>query len=88
MQFRKKCSVSTSVGGAAEGTASDVQMILRSFNTFMSQIAFKGSWSSAAPLTTRSAKTTGYGYFLPSGETFYGIVLTISYAIPPLRTEV
>ena len=74
--------VSTSVGGAAEGTASDVQMMSGSFNTFMSQIACNGGWSSTAPHTTRSATTTGYGDFLSSGETFYGRVLTSSYAIP------
>ena len=74
--------VSTSSGGAAEGTSSDVQMMSGSFNTFMSQIACNGGWSSTAPHTTRSATTTGYGDFLSSGETFYGRVLTSSYAIP------
>ena len=42
-----------------EGTASDVQMMSGSFNTFMSQIACDGGWSSTAPHTTRSATTTG-----------------------------
>ena len=74
--------VSTSVGGATEGTASDVQMMSGSFNTFMSQIACNGGWSSTAPHTTRSATTTGYGDFLSSGETFYGRVLTGDFAIP------
>ena len=57
-------------------------MMSGSFNTFMSQIACNGGWSSTAPHTTRSATTTGYGDFLSSGETFYGRVLTSSYAIP------
>ena len=74
--------VSTSSGGVAEGTASDVQMMSGSFNTFMPQIACSGGWGSTAPQIARSATTTGYGDFLNSGETFYGRILTSSYAIP------
>ena len=74
--------VSTSSGGVAEGTASDVQMMSGSFNTFMPQIACTGGWSSTAPQIARSATTTGYGNFLNGGETFYGRILTSSYAIP------
>ena len=74
--------VSTSSGGVAEGTASDVQMMSGSFNTFMPQIACSGGWGSTAPQIARSATTTGYGDFLNGGETFYGRVLTNSYAIP------
>ena len=74
--------VSTSSGGVAEGTASDVQMMSGSFNTFMPQIACTGGWSSTAPQIERSATTTGYGDFLNSGETFYGRVLNSSYEIP------
>ena len=74
--------VSTSSGGVAEGTASDVQMMSGSFNTFMPQIACSGGWGSTAPHIARSATTTGYGDFLNSGETFYGRILTSSYAIP------
>ena len=74
--------VSTSSGGVAEGTASDVQMMSGSFNTFMPQIACSGGWSSTAPQIARSATTTGYGDFLNGGETFYGRILTSSYAIP------
>ena len=80
--INNKRYVSTSSGGVAEGTATDVEMISGSFNTFMSQIACNGGWSSTAPHTSRSATTTGYGDFLSSGETFYGRVLTSSYAIP------
>jgi hypothetical protein len=80
--INNKRYVSTSSGGASEGTATDVEMISGSFNTFMSQIACNGGWGSTAPHTTRSATTTGYGDFLSSGETFYGRVLTSSYAIP------
>ena len=53
-----------------------------SFNTFMPQIACSGGWGSTAPQIARSATTTGYGDFLNSGETFYGRILTSSYAIP------
>ena len=74
--------VSTSSGGVAEGTASDVQMMSGSFNTFMPQIACSGGWGSTAPQIARSATTTGYGDFLNGGETFYGRILTSSYAIP------
>ena len=74
--------VSTSSGGVAEGTASDVQMMSGSFNTFMPQIACSGGWGSTAPHIARSATTTGYGDFLNGGETFYGRILTSSYAIP------
>ena len=74
--------VSTSNGGVAEGTASDVQMMSGSFNTFMPQIACSGGWGSTAPHIARSATTTGYGDFLNGGETFYGRILTSSYAIP------
>ena len=74
--------VSTSSGGVAEGTASDVQMMSGSFNTFMPQIACSGGWGSTAPQIARSATTTGYGDFLNGGETFYGRILTSSYEIP------
>ena len=74
--------VSTSSGGVAEGTASEVQMMSGSFNTFMPQIACTGGWGSTAPHIARSATTTGYGDFLNGGETFYGRILTSSYAIP------
>ena len=74
--------VSTSSGAVAEGTASDVQMMSGSFNTFMPQIACSGGWGSTAPHIARSATTTGYGDFLNGGETFYGRILTSSYAIP------
>ena len=74
--------VSTSSGGVAEGTASDVQKMSGSFNTFMPQNACSGGWGSTAPQIARSATTTGYGDFLNSGETFYGRILTSSYAIP------
>ena len=74
--------VSTSSGGVAEGTASDVQMMSGSFNTFMPQIACSGGWGSTAPQIARSATTTGYGDFLNGGETFYGRILTSSYTIP------
>ena len=74
--------VSTSSGGVAEGTASNVQMMSGSFNTFMPQIACSGGWGSTAPQIARSATTTGYGDFLNNGETFYGRILTSSFAIP------
>ena len=74
--------VSTSSGGVAEGTASEVQMMSGSFNTFMPQIACSGGWGSTAPQIARSATTTGYGDFLNGGETFYGRILTSSYAMP------
>jgi len=74
--------ISTSSGGVLEGTASDVQMMSGSFNTFMPQIACSGGWGSTAPHIARSATTTGYGDFLNGGETFYGRILTSSFAIP------
>ena len=80
--INNKRYVSTSSGGVAEGTASEVQMMSGSFNTFMPQIACTGGWGSTAPQIERSATTTGYGDFLNGGETFYGRILTSSYAIP------
>ena len=73
--------VSTSSGGVAEGTASDVQMMSGSFNTFMPQIACSGGWGSTAPHIARSATTTGYGDFLNGGETFYGRVLKEDFTL-------
>ena len=76
--INNKRYVSTTTGGAAEGTASDVQMISGEFNTFMPQIACEND----AALVTRSATTEGYGNFLEAGETFIGKILTSTYQIP------
>ena len=74
--------VSTSTGGAVEGTASDVQMMSGKFDSFMPQIACSGSWSTAAT-STRSSTTSGIvGSFLSGGETFYGRILNSSYEVP------
>ena len=69
---------STSSGGAAVGTADEVEMISGEFNTFMPQIACEND----AAFVTRSATTEGYGNFLEAGETFYGKILTSTYQIP------
>ncbi len=69
---------STSSGGAAVGTADQVQMISGEFNTFMPQIACEND----AAFVQRSATTEGYGNFLEAGETFYGKILNSSYQIP------
>lgn len=69
---------STSSGGAAVGTADQVQMISGEFNTFMPQIACEND----AAFVERSATTEGYGNFLEAGETFYGKILTSTYQIP------
>jgi len=74
--------VSTSSGGSVEGTASEVEMLAGSFNTFMPQIACTGGWSSTASNIARSATTSGYGDFLDSGDTFYGRILNSDYEIP------
>ena len=74
--------VSTSTGGAVEGTASDVQMRTGNFDSFMPAIACNGTWTTAAAIT-RSSTTTGViGDFLSSGETFYGRILNSSYEVP------
>ena len=74
--------VSTTSGGAAEGTSSDVQMVSGNFSSFMPQISCNGTWTTAAAVS-RSSTTTGIiGDFLSGGETFYGRILDSSYEVP------
>ena len=72
--------VSTASGDALEGTASDVEMMTGTFNTFMPQIAC----SNDAGIVERVA-TTGndgtYTNFLAGGETFSGRVLKSDYSL-------
>ena len=74
--------VSTSNGGAVEGTASEVAMFSGSFTTFMPQIACNGGWSSSAPHATRASTTSGYADFFTNSETFYGRILKSDFTLP------
>ena len=66
--------VSTSSGGAAEGTASDVEMISGEFNTFMPQIACSNDAGIVERVAT-SGNSGTYSSFLAGGETFFGRIL-------------
>jgi len=80
--INNKRYVSTSSGGVAEGTSSDVAMFSGEFNTFMPQISCNGEWTSTAGWITRSATTEGYAGFFGSGTSFHGRILTSSYELP------
>ena len=69
---------STTVGGAAVGTAEQAEMIVGDFNTFMPQIDCEND----AAVVERSATSEGFGEFLEAGETFYGKILNSSFEIP------
>ena len=72
--LNNKRYVSTSSGGAVEGSVGEEQMLTGEFNTFMPQIAC----SNDANITTRTA-TTGnsgtYSSFLAGGQSFFGRIL-------------
>ena len=72
--------VSTASGGAIEGTASDVEMMTGTFNTFMPQIACSnGAGSTETTATTGNSGT--YTNFLAGGETFSGRILKSDYSL-------
>ena len=72
--------VSTASGGAIEGTASDVEMMTGTFNTFMPQIACSnGAGSTETTATTGNSGT--YTNFLAGGETFSGRILKSDYTL-------
>jgi len=72
--------VSTASGGAKEGTASDVEMMTGTFNTFMPQIACSnGAGSTETTATTGNSGT--YTNFLAGGETFSGRILKSDYSL-------
>ena len=72
--INNKRYVSTSSGGAAEGTASDVEMISGEFNTFMPQIACSNDAGIVERVST-SGNSGTYSSFLAGGETFFGRIL-------------
>ena len=72
--INNKRYVSTSSGGAAEGTASDVEMISGEFNTFMPQIACSNDAGIVERVSTSGSSGT-YSSFLAGGETFFGRIL-------------
>jgi len=72
--INNKRYVSTSSGGAAEGTASDVEMISGEFNTFMPQIACSNDAGIVERVAT-SGNSGTYSSFLAGGETFFGRIL-------------
>ena len=72
--INNKRYVSTSSGGAAEGTASDVEMISGEFNTFMPQIACSNDAGIVERVST-SGESGTYSSFLAGGETFFGRIL-------------
>ena len=65
---------STSSGGAAVGTADEVEMISGEFNTFMPQIACSNDAGTVERVATTGNSGT-YTNFLAGGETFSGRVL-------------
>ena len=71
---------STSSGGAAVGTADQVEMISGEFNTFMPQIACSNGAGSAERTATTGTSST-YSNFLAGGETFSGRVLKSDYSL-------
>ena len=71
---------STSSGGAAVGTADQVEMISGEFNTFMPQIACSNGAGSVERTATTGTSST-YTNFLAGGETFSGRVLKSDYSI-------
>ena len=72
--LNNKRYVSTSSGGAAEGTASDVEMISGEFNTFMPQIACSND-AGIVERSSTSGNSGTYSSFLAGGETFFGRIL-------------
>ena len=72
--INNKRYVSTNSGGAAEGTASDVEMISGEFNTFMPQIACSNDAGIVERVAT-SGNSGTYSSFLAGGETFFGRIL-------------
>ncbi len=72
--INNKRYVSTSSGGAAEGTAADVEMISGEFNTFMPQIACSNDAGIVERVSTTGNSGT-YSSFLAGGETFFGRIL-------------
>tara|TARA_B100000212_G_scaffold214300_1_gene162004 strand:+ start:200 stop:1108 length:909 start_codon:yes stop_codon:yes gene_type:complete len=71
---------STSSGGAAIGTADQVEMISGEFNTFMPQIACSNGAGSAERTATSGTSST-YTNFLAGGETFSGRVLKPDFSL-------
>ena len=71
---------STSSGGAAVGTADQVEMISGEFNTFMPQIACSNDAGTVERVATTGTSGT-YTNFLAGGETFSGRVLKSDYSL-------
>ena len=71
---------STSSGGAAVGTADEVEMISGEFNTFMPQIACSNDAGTVERVATTGNSGT-YTNFLAGGETFSGRVLKSDYSL-------
>ncbi|MDA9741071.1 hypothetical protein N9U92_00270 [Prochlorococcus sp. AH-736-L15] len=71
---------STSSGGAAIGTADQVEMISGEFNTFMPQIACSNDAGTVERVATTGNSGT-YTNFLAGGETFSGRVLKSDYSL-------
>ena len=72
--------VSTASGGAIEGTASDVEMMTGTFDTFMPQIACSNDAGTVERVSTTGNSGT-YTNFLAGGETFSGRILKSDYTL-------
>ena len=66
--------VSTSSGGAIEGSVGDEKMMVGEFNTFMPQIECQND-ASIIERTSTTGNDETYKDFLSGGESFYGRIL-------------
>ena len=78
--INNKRYVSTASGGAIEGTASDVEMMTGTFDTFMPQIACSNDAGTVERVSTTGNSGT-YTNFLAGGETFSGRILKSDYTL-------
>ena len=72
--------VSTSAGGAIEGSVGDEQMMTGEFNTFMPQIECQND-ASIIQRTANTGNNDTYKDFLSGGESYYGRILKEDYTL-------